>query len=255
MIHTTKETLKNLLISLGVKKGDVVMIHSAIYSLGLIEGGVGGFYETIMDILGDEGTLVVPTFTYSFRRNEIYDVRSTPSAKNIGIFSEFVRKLNGAQRSLDPLFSMCAIGPRASELMQRKSNECFGENSIYGELFNQKTKFIGLGITYSTGLTGFVHIERIAKVPYRESMRFDGRTCDIDGCLSEDFAIHYSRNEREYGDVITDREAIGHELENRGVSKAVEYGYGRHVLIQAEGWLTYVLDKLEKEPLCMLDKN
>ena len=79
MIRTTKQDLINLFRALEINSGDTVVAHTALFSLGLIEDGVGGFYNSLRNVIGDNGTLIVPTFTYSFRRNEIFDIKNSAS--------------------------------------------------------------------------------------------------------------------------------------------------------------------------------
>jgi len=231
------------------------MLHSALFSLGLIEGGISGFYRTLLDYLGPEGTLIVPTFTYSFRRNEVFDVVNSPSAKSIGIFSEFVRIQPDAVRCPDPLFSMAAVGANAKEMMLRQSDACFGIGSTYARLFDANVLFMALGITYSTGLSGFMHIEKLAGVPYRKDEKLFGISRDVNGVELQDSAIHFARREDIFGATITNREPMGALLEENGASTVISYGYGRHLCLQADPWLNIVLSELEKNPLCMLDST
>ncbi len=255
MIRTPLATLKILLHDLGVRSGHTVMIHSALFSLGLIEGGIKGFYDTVMECLGPDGTLIVPTFTYSFRRDELFDVQETPSAVNIGVFSEFVRKQPEAVRCPDPLFSMAAIGPKAAHYMQRDGHACFGANSPYARLFDDNITFVAIGITYSTGLTGFLHIEHLAQVPYRLDILYTGTIRGSDGTEYTDSAMHYARNEDIYGATITDREPMGLAMEAAGVSTAVPYGHGKHMSLRGQDWLGFVGDQLTRNIYTMLDSS
>ena len=231
------------------------MVHSSILSLGKIEDGLSGLYKAFRNQIGQEGTLIVPTFTYSFRRNEIFDVRNTPAGVEIGSFAEYVRKLPGAIRSTDPLFSMAAIGPKAKELMNRTSHNCFGEGSIYEKLFDINTLFIALGITYSTGITAFLHLELLAGVDYRKKMRFDGQSIGYDGKIYDDWAIHFARDEKKYPKAYTNRDPLGKRMEEKGISKAIDFGSGHHIALHAQPFKKYVLSELEKDPHTMLVNN
>lgn len=255
MIKTSHQELLLLFEGLGIPRGGVVMLHTALFSLGLIEGGVAGFYRSLSDYVGKEGTIVVPTFTYSFRRNEVFDILNTPSAKNIGIFPEYIRNQDNAVRSSDPLFSMAAIGPRSRELMHRANNACFGHGSIYQNIFDVDAHFVGIGISYSAGMAGFMHLEKLAQVPYRVDIQFDGISRDVHGNEFADSAIHYARNEKVFGLVKTDREPMGRLMENKGASKVICYGHGKHLCIRGGLWRDIVLNKLSKSPFYMLDKS
>lgn len=253
MIRTSLRELKALFEALGVPKGGAVMVHAALFSLGLIEGGISGFYNVLREHMGKDGTLIVPTFTYSFRRSELFDIVNTPSARNIGIFSEYVRKKDGVVRSADPLFSMAAIGPESDFLMQRTCEASFGTGSIYDRLFSNNVCFLAIGITYSTGLAGFMHLEKLAEVPYREDIRLTGRSRDNYGSEFDDSVVHYARNEKIFGNARTDREQMGRILEEKSASIAVPFGYSRHISLRAKAWQEVVLNELKKNPFAMLE--
>jgi len=250
--NTSINEIKELLNSLEVEKGDIVMVHSSIFTLGIIEKGLSGLYQAFREALGENGTLIVPTFTYSFRRNKIFDVRNTPTGAEIGAFSEYVRKLPESIRSTDPLFSMAAIGPKAEYLMKRKSHRCFGQDSIYNKIFDANALFVALGITYSTGITAFLHLECIAGIDYRKETKFDGQSIGYDGEIYDDWAIHFARNEEQYPLAYTNRDPLGNKMEKLGISKAVDFGSGHHIALRAKPFKEFVLTELKKNPHLML---
>ena len=252
MITTTKLEIQNILKQLGVASGDILMLHSSTYSLGQIEGGLSGLLNAIIDYVGEDGGLIVPTFSYSFRRNEVFDVKNTVASNDMGAFSEFVRNSHLSFRSADPLFSMSAIGERIRPLLQRTSKNCFGEGSIYNELFNHDIKFMGMGISYSTGMPGFMNIERLAEVPYRYEKFFYGQVIIESNSLVDDHAIHYIRNEENFNFLKMNREEMGLSLEKKRIAKSLNYGYGKHFCLEGKNWRDFVLEELLKNPFCML---
>lgn len=247
--------LQAILAELGVNPGDVVMIHSAVFTLGIVEDGLAGLYRAFRSELGPDGTLIVPTFTYSFRRSEIFDVRNTPSPKVLGAFSEFVRREEGAVRSPDPLFSMAAVGPEAEDLMRRPSNRCFGEGSIYERLFARNMLILALGITYDTGISAFMHLERLANVEYRRDLLLQGTTVGVDRVAYADSAVHFERNVERFPDGRRNRIPFGLEMERKGISSAIEYGSGRHVAIRSKPFEAYTLEQLNRDPWAMFMRN
>jgi len=129
----TKEDIKRGLRKLGLKKGDVIGVHSSLSSFGYVEGGADAVIDALVEIVGDEGTIVMPT--YSTNRKDIkrtrrevdlgvtwkseilpYDPEKTPCWT--GRIPETFRKRKGAVRSLDPTHSLAALGPKANELVQ-----------------------------------------------------------------------------------------------------------------------------------------
>src|SRR5258708_25995123 len=110
---------------LGIREGDTVFVHSSIDQLNLGFPG-GKVFSILRRVVGEQGTLLFPTYprvnSYEFlSRGEVFDVRKTPSYT--GILSEIPRRYGNAVRSLHPTKSVCAIGPRARELVS--TPQCF----------------------------------------------------------------------------------------------------------------------------------
>jgi len=131
--HVTKDDIEKGLCELGLKRGDNVGVHSSLSSLGYVEGGADTVIDALLETVGEEGTVVMPT--YSTNRREIertqrevelgvtwkykilpYDPQETPCWT--GRIPEAFRKRKGAVRSLNPTHSLAAIGPKADELVQ-----------------------------------------------------------------------------------------------------------------------------------------
>ena len=83
--------LKKDMQNLGISAGDLLVVHSSFKSLGLVEGGAECVIAALKDVLGPEGTLVFPTFTYSTSyASSYFSNLETPSC--VGYLSEFFRK-------------------------------------------------------------------------------------------------------------------------------------------------------------------
>lgn len=255
MLKTFSEDLKFLFHKLGVVSNDIVMVHSSLFSLGLIQNGVEGFHDVLSKSIGPEGCIIVPTFTHSYRHNKIYNLKQTPSDKTLGLYSEYIRNHKNAIRNSDPLFSMAALGNN-DNLIERNSINCFGVGSVYEKLFNADVLFIALGISYSTGLSAFMHLEKLAEVPYRKDLKLYGESIDENNTIYKDSAIHFARNEEDfYLNGRTNREPIGKDLERVGISKAVNFRNGKHFSIRAKSFKEFVLERLEKDKMCMFENN
>ena len=124
MLTTNKIELRDLFIKLGVRKGDTILIHTSLLTLGKLKGGLKTFHNVLLKLVSKKGNIIVPTFTYSFRRNKVFNVKKSKSCKSIGIYPEYVRNLKNSIRSEDPLFSMSCIGPDAKE-SHEKRNQLF----------------------------------------------------------------------------------------------------------------------------------
>lgn len=164
----TKEKLKSDLYSLGIRAGDTVLMHSSYKSMGEIQDGAKGFFEAFKELLGESGTLVLPSLSYSTvtRDNPEFDLKNTPSC--VGYLTEYFRtQVPGVIRSIHATHSCCAWGKNAFELCKdhEKDQTPVGENSPFAKLpvFNGKILMIGCGKDCNTSLHG---VEETVKLPY-----------------------------------------------------------------------------------------
>jgi aminoglycoside 3-N-acetyltransferase len=173
-IPRTRDSLAADLRALGVSAGEVLLVHSSLSSLGWIAGGAPMFVQALLDVLGPEGTLVVPTQTgancdprwwrappapeewWPLIRAAMpgYDPAITPS-RHMGAVPEVVRGWPGAVRSGHPQFSFAAVGPLAAPLMSVHDLECpFGERSPIAamEAAGARILMVGVGFDRCTAL-------------------------------------------------------------------------------------------------------
>lgn len=129
--------------TLGIKRGDTILMHSALSSMGKVEGGAKTVIRAFCDLLGEEGTLVMSTLT---GWTKPFDADTTPSA--VGIISEEFRKMPGVKRSLHPVHSVAAYGKYADEITKDhdKCETGCGEGTPYLKLRNYDAKVMLLGV-------------------------------------------------------------------------------------------------------------
>ena len=84
-------------LKLGIKKGDILCVHTELIKFGKPLIPRNEFLQTLLDcffeVIGKEGTFIMPTFTYSFCKNEIYD--KVNSKTKVGVLNEFFRNGGG----------------------------------------------------------------------------------------------------------------------------------------------------------------
>ena len=92
----TKADIASCLAGLPLSAGDVVFSHSNAGFFGRMDGARSGaeicaaLAEAILARIAPGGTIVVPTFTYSFPSKEVFDVQNTGS--KMGAFAEWLRR-------------------------------------------------------------------------------------------------------------------------------------------------------------------
>jgi len=121
---------------LGVKKGDTLLMHSSLTAFGHIAGGARTVLEAVMETVGEEGTVLMPSFMRSecwlngiskrwdHRPADIADW-SSPSMRWIGVLPmEFLRlypeiAVRGRQLS----HPWCGWGRHAAEMLAEQGPE------------------------------------------------------------------------------------------------------------------------------------
>lgn len=230
----TAQDLRRALERVGVRRGDVAFSHGNVGYFGVPAGGLSpdNVFQTVwqafQDVLGPEGTLVVPTFTYSFCRGEVFDPDDTPST--CGLFTEKFRRLPGARRSEDPLFSVAAAGPLADELTRGAPEDCFGDDSFW-ERFLKRDGLI-CNLNFDAGSTFLHYVERRLRVPYRFLKRFPG-TLRRRGEERPAAGIHFC-HDLEDPDTEASFELFDRLGRAQGVVKTAAVGRGSVVALRAK---------------------
>lgn len=166
---------------IGLVQGDVVFTHSSVGMLGVPAEGLDRgtiaslFLESVQEVIGAEGTWVLPTYTYSYTQRKPFDPTATPPPASMGLLPQELWRKPEAHRTLDPLFSVIALGGGASELVASAgATDCFGEASLYARLLERDAVLCNIGIGVHSALIHYV--EQKLKVPYRYPKVFSGST-------------------------------------------------------------------------------
>lgn len=159
------------LAALGLARGEDVLVHCSLKSIGPLIEGPRTLFEAITDVIGPAGTVVVPTQTAynswtspEFRKSTQgmstqqvaayldalpgFDAATTPS-RNMGAFAEYVRTRPMSCRSTHPQTSFAAFGPAAADLTRRHPLAChLGEESPLGRLHARGGRAVLLGVGF-----------------------------------------------------------------------------------------------------------
>jgi len=255
-----KKDLEKALSDAGLEKGDIVMVHSDLKSIGKLgqqknkEEFLNNIFDAFINVIGDEGTLVVPTYSYSFCNdsNNLFDIKKTKST--VGVFTEFVRNINGVIRSEDPIFSHAGIGKNAETLLNNVSSVCFGKDSFFDRLYKSGGKIVNFGDVFE--LTFIHYIEKNFGVDYRFDKKFSGTIILEDGSKSEKEYLFYARYLPKDGRVVQYQHLkLANELENRELLKKVPLGDGVIRCAKAKHFFDVGLEMLKNDPYAFLEQN
>ncbi|MCH9651801.1 MAG: AAC(3) family N-acetyltransferase [Deltaproteobacteria bacterium] len=164
----TEQRLRSDLEGLGVKEGDMLVVHSSLSSLGWVLGGAPTVVRAVLGALGSTGTLVMPAATPQCGEPTmgpdrsadeshlgevrdhlpVFDPQTTPTS--LGAIPETFRTWPGTLRSHHPLESICARGPIAQRIV-RDHPLAFSEGpgSPFDKLYQSGARVLLLGVGFN----------------------------------------------------------------------------------------------------------
>jgi aminoglycoside 3-N-acetyltransferase len=240
------------LLSIGVRPGSVAMVHpdaivAAQFPAMPNEQRLDLLIEAMEAAVGPEGTLVIPTFSYSFTKGEPFDIRNTPSA--VGMVSERFRKQPGVHRTSDPIFSFASRGPLARELCAIPVKECFGAESVFGALHRLNAHIVDLGCSMSRGGTFVHYVETAYGVDYRYKKMFYGTVISADGQSRECSIVYNVRDLTRKSD--GDLRRLQKRLADHGKSRTAEVGRSRIMAVTAQDLFDTAWTMLDEDPVSL----
>jgi len=249
MKSTTPQELAEALRALGVRAGDVLMVHSFLLALGRMEGGPDGAIAGLRAALTETGTLVMPSYTFSFCSGEPFDLERTPS--ETGALSEHFRKLPGMVRSLHPIQSVAAAGPLAEEACRHECKSSFGPGSSSQRMLQAGVRVLNIGVDYrEAGFTFFHYVEEQEQVPYRFYKDFPG-TITADGRTYQDTYKMYVRDLRYTNDFTR----IGAILEAEELITTGHFAHGDLTLLETVPVCERVALAVREDPTILLPEG
>lgn len=156
MSKVTKSDITKALFELGIGNGDIVLVHSSFKSLGEVDGGAETVISGFMDAVGEDGTLVFPTFVQKDFANA-YKTWHIDKESDTGYLTNYFRKREGSIRSDQATHSVAAAGKRAAWLTQTHGHTSkrvgnmgetpFAPDSPWEKMYIEKAKVVLLGVS------------------------------------------------------------------------------------------------------------
>jgi aminoglycoside 3-N-acetyltransferase len=182
----TRDGLAADLGRLGVRPGSVLLVHSSLSGLGWVCGGAQAVVEALLDALGPDGTLVVPTHTNGNSEPSVwqrppvpedwwpviratmpaYDPAVTPPARQLGVVVQVARTWPGARRSAHPQDSFAAVGPAAETVTAGHALDSgFGERSPLARVHDLDGDVLLLGVGHGSNTSLHLAEHRVPNAP------------------------------------------------------------------------------------------
>jgi aminoglycoside 3-N-acetyltransferase len=154
------EKIQEDLFKLGIDRGDVLLLSADVGSIGLIGSSRSGeirrnLISALLDVVGEDGTIVTVAFTKSFNLYHKFDDRyvfksTTPSTA--GALARAFLEHPEVVRSHHPTCSFAAIGKKAKEILGNHGPEANPYDPV-GKVIELKGKVMLVGCAdYKNGL-------------------------------------------------------------------------------------------------------
>jgi aminoglycoside 3-N-acetyltransferase len=251
----TVRTLVSDLRELGVQPGTVLMVHSSLSRLGWVAGGARAVVAALLDVVGPQGTVMMPTHSSELSdpaawrhppvpehwwqpiRDETpaYDPVLTPTS-HMGAIVECFRHVPGLRRSLHPTVSAAAVGPDARRLTEgHELAHGLGESSPQARLYDLDGHILLLGVTHSNNTS--LHLaERRAAPP--------------DAATTTNWSPVVTDGRREwvaYPDLVDDAgdfDEIGEAFAATGLQRTGQVGTGSAILMRSRDVVDFATEWL-----------
>lgn len=148
----SSEEFKSSLDEIGINPGDSIFV---VHSMDNIDKFTGNrisprdLLNDILEYLGPKGNLM--TLCFSLDRKSIingktiFDIKKTPTMS--GLLAELLRRRSNSVRSMHPIWSAVAVGPKAKYYCSEHhlSKYPFDEFSPYWKMTKDGGKYLGIG--------------------------------------------------------------------------------------------------------------
>lgn len=200
-------SLKNLAANLHLSKGDRILITSDVKQLLYDlyshndDTDLNILIDGIKEIVGEEGTIVFPTFNWAFCKGETFDIKKTPC--KTGTLGTLALKRDDFRRTKHPIYSFAVWGNGTEELCAMDNQSSFGEDSPFTYFTENhfKNLFIDKDLEHS-----FVYVhyceQQVGNLKYRYLKDFHADYIDENGKVRKGC---YSMNVRDLDLDVTNR--------------------------------------------------
>jgi len=241
------DAIEEALHGIGIGFGDTLFVHNDLLAISKFTSDqsqlvLSRFTDALQRAVGPTGTLILPTFSYSFLDDpwsgpvEAFDVTNT--ASRTGALSEFFRRQPGVVRTDHPTHSVAIWGSKL-DYYQSIGDSTFDKDSIFGKLHAKDATLVGLGVTMK--FFTFIHyVEKQFGVPYRFDSYLSG-VVQNQGRTSQK-RIRFYKQKRH---ICQQHERFRDYLLSTGKVRTTDLGNGKLFAVSAREFFNEGIDRLE----------
>jgi len=194
--------INDLVDSFELKKGDKVFISSDLQKLAKhwIRSGFSFdrnslsncLIDAIIQKIGVNGTLVIPTYNWDFCGGQTFDYYKTPC--KTGLLGTVALHRPDFKRTKHPIYSFAVFGNDQEYLCSLENKSSFGLDSPFAYFHEHGIKNVIIDVDYQNCFTFVHYVEEQTGAPYRYLKPFTADYIDCDGNVSNRTYSMYVRD-------------------------------------------------------------
>jgi aminoglycoside 3-N-acetyltransferase len=239
--------------ALDIRDGDTILVHSDIAAFGKLashnrECLLGSLVDLLKLAVGPNGRLLMPAFSYSFCKNEPFDILRSKST--VGTLTEYFRLRPDVVRSRQPIFSVAIDAPDA-KTFAIVDDDAFSKNGIFGKLHAAGAKIVCFGSSFNNSITFIHYVEQSRGVDYRYLKTFKGEIVDENGSHQESCTYYVRDLDR---NPMLDTSRLRQRLLDAGLMKETRVGGGTIAVVSCQAVFDEANRLLDEDPYGLLEK-
>lgn len=175
--------LAEKLREVNISEGDMIYVASDVrnfiyeivstYGAEYLDMAFDSLTDTLQDAVGEQGTILIPVFSWDFCRGKGFDYYRTQG--EVGTYSNYVlNNRKDFRRTQHPMYSFMVWGRETDRLCSMSNQDAWGAASPFYYFMKNGGRQLEFDVESFRGLT-FIHcIEQWVKVPYRHHKYFFG---------------------------------------------------------------------------------
>lgn len=175
---------------LEIKKGDIIFVSSDAKIMmwdamkNKESADLNHFIDGLIEAVGEEGTIIFPTYNWDFCGGKTFDYKETPC--KTGILGSLALKRSDFRRSKHPIYSFAVYGKYQDEICKMNNRDSFGMDSPFAFFYNKNIKnyIIDVSLCHCFTFTHFVE-QQSGVVNHRFVKDFTAGYIDENGIQSQ----------------------------------------------------------------------
>ena len=168
---------------------DIVLVHTRLTPFKIKRENVEELCEILIDKIGKNKTIIMPSFTYSFSKKKIWDYHKSKS--QAGVLTEYFREKIADERTIHPIHSVTILNNKYS--ISHNSQSSFGKGSVWEFICLNDVCNLSIGVGLNGGATICHYSEEFMQVNYRSYIELEGEIFDKNHSKVDKTFTYYAR--------------------------------------------------------------